>query len=249
MTADQDIPDMAMLDDVEFWAQQLEQHGILSARPEQVMADARNYRELECLAKALDTLETMGSLMELSAEYVEVPKPTDGGTNESRAPGGDRKFWSGVGDAVKVMKDRMPPLLSHNWLLTGIEGTSSWFNLSIVAQFANQETAGDEELGELRQAYLPETMLAFVSGLHYAGTGLSRDNLLECMDLAGLVAQRNSELAKVFVKAGRMTELVEAFAAASKALAIATGEKRATGSGSKKMREMGWSRDLWAVKQ
>lgn len=249
MTADQDIPDMAMLDDVEFWAQQLEQHGILSARPEQVMADARNYRELECLAKALDTLETMGSLMELSAEYVEVPKPTDGGTNESRAPGGDRKFWSGVGDAVKVMKDRMPPLLSHNWLLTGIEGTSSWFNLSIVAQFANQETAGDEELGELRQAYLPETMLAFVSGLHYAGTGLSRDNLLECMDLAGLVAQRNSELAKVFVKAGRMTELVEAFAAASKALAIATGEKRATGSGSKKMREMGWSRDLWAIKQ
>ncbi|OAQ91520.1 nuclear pore complex protein [Purpureocillium lilacinum] len=211
---DQEITDWATLDDIDFWAQQLEESGITTATPEEVMTSARNYRELECLAKALDGLETLGSLIELSTE----------------APSGDRpKFWTGVGEAVGVMKERMQPLLG-GWLLASIED-------------------GDEELAQLRQAYLPETILGFVSGLHYAGTGLSRDHLLESMELATIVAERNSDLMGVFVKAGRMTELVEAFAACSKALAVATGEKRATGSSSKKLRAMGWSRDLWAIKQ
>ncbi|XP_044714800.1 nuclear pore protein [Hirsutella rhossiliensis] len=205
--------DLGVFDDVDFWAQQLDQSGIASAVPEQVMTDARNYRELEHLARALDSLETMGSLMRLSKE----------------APPGDRTFWSGVGDAVKVMKDRMQPLLG-SWLLTSIEG-------------------GDKELRELRQVYLPEAILAFVSGLHYAGNGLSRDNLLECMELAGTVAERESNLATAFVEAKRMRELVEAFTACSKALATAKGNKGATGSSSKKLRETGWSRDLWTVKQ
>lgn len=87
-----------------------------------------------------------------------------------------------------------------------------------------------------------------MSALHFAGTGLSRDNLLESMELAAAVAERNSDLADAFCTAGRMTELVEAFAACSKSLAIKSGEKRATGSSSKKLREMGWSRDLWSVK-
>lgn len=65
--SDQEV-DPEALDDVKFWAQQLEQSGIHSAAPEQVMTDARNFRELECLARALDSLETMGSLMRLSAE-------------------------------------------------------------------------------------------------------------------------------------------------------------------------------------
>ncbi|PHH91262.1 hypothetical protein CDD83_1124 [Cordyceps sp. RAO-2017] len=214
---DQEIVDFGVLDDVDFWAQQLEQSGITGADPEQVMVDARNFRELEYLAKALDGLETMGSLMGLYPQYA------------ARAQSGDREFWPAVADAVEVMKERMQPMLD-GWLLTSIEG-------------------GDKELGELRRIYLPEAILAFVSGMHYAGTGLSRDNLLECMDLAGLVAERNSDLAQVFVKAGRMRELVESFAACSKALATMNVDKRAAGSSSKKLRETGWSRDLWAIKQ
>lgn len=68
------------------------------------------------------------------------------------------------------------------------------------------------------------------------------------MELASVIAERNSDVATTFIDAGRMMELVESFTACSKALAIATGEKRAAGSSSKKLREMGWSRDLWAVK-
>ncbi|KAJ6445572.1 nuclear pore complex protein [Purpureocillium lavendulum] len=226
----QEVMDWATLDDVDFWAQQLEESGITTATPEEVMTNARNFRELECLAKALDGLETLGSMVAISAEYAHVPLHTDLATDKrSRAPTGDRNFWTAVGDAVKTMKERMQPLLG-GWLLASIED-------------------GDEELAQLRQDYLPETILGFVSGLHCAGTSLSRDHLLESMELATIVAERNSDLTGVFVKAGRMTELVEAFAACSKALAVATGEKRATGSSSKKLREMGWSRDLWAIKQ
>ncbi|KAF7545620.1 hypothetical protein G7046_g9522 [Stylonectria norvegica] len=199
-------------EDIEFWAQSLERNDITDVSAATVFADARNFRELECLVMALDSLETIASLAELSNEV----------------PSASREFWGKVGDEIKNTKEHMQPLLSH-WLLAGIQ-------------------EGDEELAEIRQAYLPETILAYVSALHFAGTGLSRDNLLECMELAAVIAERSSDLSPAFVAAGRMKELVEVFAACSKALAITTGEKRAAGSSSKKLREMGWSRDLWSVK-
>ncbi|KAF4967625.1 hypothetical protein FZEAL_10509 [Fusarium zealandicum] len=192
----------------EFWAKHLDRRGIRDVTSQQVAADARKFRELESLVRALDSLETVASLAELADE------------NEPRG----RDFWATIGTEIKNTKENMQPLLG-NWLLVGIE-------------------EGDEELLQLRQAYLPETILAYVSALHFAGTGLSRDNLLECMELAAIIAERNSDLSTSFVTAGRMKELVEVFAACSKALAISTGEKRAGGSSSKKLREMGWSRDL-----
>lgn len=105
-----------------------------------------------------------------------------------------------------------------------------------------------KDLERIRDTYLPETILAYISTLHFAGTSLSRDHLLECMDLAAVIAQKGSNVAACFVKESRMKELVESFAACSKALAIATGEKKSAGSHSKKMRETGWSRELWSVK-
>ncbi|KAL7927454.1 nuclear pore protein 84/107 [Trichoderma austrokoningii] len=208
----QEETDSAWYEDVDFWARLLERSEISNMKAEQVMAEARNFRALENLVKALDALETVASLMLLSAELTH----------------GDRDFWGPVSDAIKKTKDYMKPLLK-GWLMPAIKG-------------------GDEELQDIRAAYLPETVLAYISALQFAGTGLSRDNLLECMELASLVAERESDLKDAFTEASRMTELVEAFAACSKALAIATGEKRPSGSGSKRLREMGWSRDLWSVK-
>lgn len=202
----------AELDRVEFWADQLEQKGIL-ANPEQVMAEARTFRELEKLAKALDTLETIASIVEISPE----------------APASNRDFWGNFGELVKAAKENMTPLLK-NWLISGIQD-------------------GDHELEGLRRAYLPETILAYISALHAAGTSLSRDWLLECMELASLITERDSDVLSLFVDAGRVKELLEAFAASSKTLAIATGEKRATGAGSKKLRELGWTRDIWSIKK
>lgn len=101
----------------------------------------------------------------------------------------------------------------------------------------------------LRDAYLPEAIIGYVSVLHFAGTSLSRDNLLECMELAAVIAKKDSDIASVLMKSGRMKEIVEGFANASKALAITTSEKKGSGGSSKKLREMGWTRELWSVKR
>lgn len=58
------------INDPGFWAQQLEQNGIQDISPQQVASHARNFRDLESLVRALDSLETIGSLAELSEEYV-----------------------------------------------------------------------------------------------------------------------------------------------------------------------------------
>ncbi|KAF4338251.1 nuclear pore [Fusarium beomiforme] len=195
-------------DTPQFWARQLDRRDIRDVTPQQALSDARKFRELENLVRALDSLETVASLAEL--------------TNEEQKK--KLEFWAAIADEVKNTKENIQPLLK-NWLLVDIE-------------------EGDKELRDLRQAYLPETILAYVGTLHFAGTGLSRDNLLECMELASIIAERDSDLSIAFVEAGRMKELVEVFAASSKALAISTGEKRTASTGSKKLREMGWSRDL-----
>jgi nuclear pore complex protein Nup107 len=79
---------------------------------------------------------------------------------------------------------------------------------------------------------------------------VSRDNLLECMELAALIAEKDSDVASVLMKSGRMKEMVEGFANASKALAVIGADKKTTTSASnKKMRELGWTRELWTVKR
>lgn len=154
-----------------------------------------------------------------------------------------RDFWTKVGNEVKAAKDHVRPLLK-SWLLG--QGASS--RVPRIIDDAHPGVLDDPELEVLRAVYLPETLLAYISTLHFAGTTLTRDNFLECMELAATIAEKDSDIAASFIKANRMKELVEAFAACSKALAIASGEKKAANSSSKKLREMGWSRELWSVK-
>lgn len=240
--------DEGWYDNVAFWSEQLERSNIHDTTPEKVLADARNFRELEALVKALDSLETMGAFADVSKEYVHATlrRCAHGYANDDRTHPGQRDFWSQVGDSIKTTKENMEPLLK-SWLLAGIQGTPPPQTRDAPSE-TNLDAGGDGELRELRQAYLPETILAYVSALQFAGTGLSRDWLLECMNLASLVAERGSDLEGTFVESKRVKELLQSFAASSKALAISTGDKRATGTGNKKLREMGWSRDLWSVK-
>lgn len=116
------------------------------------------------------------------------------------------------------------------------------------AHAANCKEIGDAELQLLREAYLPETILAYIMTLQFGGTTLTRDFLMECMDLCALVAAEDSDLLELFVKTGRLQEVVEAFAQASKALLIATSSRQGTSSRSKKMKVRGWTQELWTVK-
>lgn len=55
-------------DDPEFWKEQLEEGGITNVSHHKVAADARSFRELEALVKALDSLETVGALAAITRE-------------------------------------------------------------------------------------------------------------------------------------------------------------------------------------
>lgn len=117
--------DEAELDRPEFWADQLEQRNI-QADPETVRAHARTFRELERLVKALDTLETIASIVEISAEYVPSLQRTTSAveTNDkimSRASPTNRDFWGNFGEVVKAAKENVSPLLK-GWLMVGVQG-------------------------------------------------------------------------------------------------------------------------------
>lgn len=108
----------------------------------------------------------------------------------------------------------------------------------------------DEEapvLADIRIAYLPEVVLAYNSVLHFAGHAISREMLLQCMELAAVVAAKGSDVAACFVSAGRMSELVDAFAITSKAILRANEQGSKANKGRKKTVH-GETLDLWTVK-
>lgn len=161
-----------------------------------------------------------------------------------------RDFWVHIGEEVKRIKHLVQPCL-RGWLKESTDGMFKCCMPSAKTAPGGPNSATEEEDFELlRDMYLPETVLGYISVLHFAGTNLSRENLLECMELAATIAEKDSDLAVVLMKNGRMKEVVEGFASCSKALAVSGGDKKSGGGGSsKKMRELGWSRELWSVKR
>ncbi|CAK7209624.1 Nucleoporin nup84 [Sporothrix curviconia] len=148
--------------------------------------------------------------------------------NENADPVRDRNIAGSIDDNAKFIAGFMKPLLK-DWLLHSVDD--------------------DPDYAVLRESYLPQVVIGYASTLQFAGTTSSRDYLLECMELAAVVAAPDSDVAGVLVATGRMKELVESFASCSKALAIWTSDmKKGPGASSKKNREMGWSRELWSVK-
>jgi nuclear pore complex protein Nup107 len=96
-------------------------------------------------------------------------------------------------------------------------------------------------LDDIRNHYLPECILAYDSVLFYAGHALSRSYLVECMNLAQIVAS-NPTLTNAFVESKRMQELVTAFALDSKALLHANE----LDNGKKAKKDNGI--DIWQIK-
>ncbi len=113
------------VDDAGFWETLLEKSNITGSSAERAMADARSYRDLEAIVKALDNLETIASLVVLSAEYVPHFETCCVVANPShRMPATNRKFWNNVGEEIKLTKESMQPLLK-DWLLSGIAREST----------------------------------------------------------------------------------------------------------------------------
>ena len=95
-------------------------------------------------------------------------------------------------------------------------------------------------LTNIRNHYLPESVLAYNSVLYIAGHAITRNWLVECMNLAQVVAT-NDSLTEAFVQSSRMQELVKAFALSSQALLHANEQ------GSKKGKRVEGI-EIWQVK-
>ncbi|KAL1306728.1 hypothetical protein AAFC00_005393 [Neodothiora populina] len=70
----------------------------------------------------------------------------------------------------------------------------------------------ESELSQIRAHYLPEVVLAYNAALCAAAHLKSRDYFMNAMDLAAVVADNKTGLAVAIMAAGRMTEVVTAFA-------------------------------------
>lgn len=151
----------------------------------------------------------------------------------------------GLAGSIKSAKAHTQ-VLTKNWLMTYQYGRIPviYVHACFLILLADDLR---EELQDLRDVYLPETLLAYITTLQFAGLHLSRDFLLECMEFSTLVADEDSDLLKLFMKNGRLQELVELLAFASKNLLLVTSQKGST-SRSKKLRSKGWTHELWTVR-
>lgn len=113
----------------------------------------------------------------------------------------------------RVMKPAKSRLQAH--LQTVHQAMQPLFATDFLNTPNDQEES--EVLTIIRNHYLPECVLAYNSVLYFAGHALSRQNLVQCMELAQIVAQ-NPTLTNVFVASKRMKELVTTFALDSQAL-------------------------------
>lgn len=66
--------------------------------------------------------------------------------------------------------------------------------------------------------------------------------------MSARIAEEGSDLLELFMRTGRMKELVEVLALSSKALLITTSQRQSSASRSKKTRSKGWSQELWNVR-
>lgn len=88
-----------------------------------------------------------------------------------------------------------------------------------------QSTDEATDMAFIRDNYLPEVIIAYNTVLHTAGSLISRDNLIESMDLSVTIAESDNTLAECIMNAGRMRELVASFAQTSKLMLVLKSTK------------------------
>lgn len=167
------------------------------------------WAHLELLVQAMDNLEYWQDL----ADSIDTLPRNDSTTIKTAK--------KELRHALQAVQSAMQPLLDHGFLSSAMD---------------DQE---DHDLQQIRQHYLPECILAYNSALYFGGHVITRQNLVQCMDLAQQVAQ-NETLTGAFVASKRMQELVNAFALDSQALLRANEhEKTSTRAGGGKKSSLG----------
>jgi nuclear pore complex protein Nup107 len=120
-------------------------------------------------------------------------------------------------------------------------------NISTATQ-AGTEPQDPHSWG-VKCAYIPEIVLAYLSVLQTAAFFLQRDSAVssavKAMEIANLVADEHNEwLQKVFLKTGRMSDLVDGLAMVSKAM-LRLNEYDPKKSATKKRGNKGETLRIW----
>lgn len=79
------------------------------------------------------------------------------------------------------------------------------------------------DFDSIRESFIPEILIAYNTVLHSAGAAISRENLIQSMDLSVSIANM-VDIVECFQKAGRMRELVKSFAETSRKMLILKAE-------------------------
>ena len=139
----------------------------------------------------------------------------------------------------------MAPLL-RGWLEHPHDGT--YLSLCIMLQRVADGSTDDEatQFRAIRNAYLPDLVLAFINVLRDSARFHTRELLLKGMDLATLVAEEGSDVGECFVEAGKMAELVTAFAFTSQAIIRADEAGRRKSKSRRKLD--GKSLEIWSAR-
>lgn len=154
-------------------------------------------------SKTYYELEQLMQILSALADFVEAERAYTSLPNASsiRVPDGLKEAKSSLDAAMK-------PLL-EGLLLTPTDEVEA------------------ADLLTIRQQYVPEILIAYNAALYTSGFVMSREAMIQSMDLAVAVADDKTGLGESFKgQEGRMGELVKGFAEASKAMLVLGGKKR-----------------------
>ncbi|KAI9827544.1 MAG: Nucleoporin nup84 [Thelocarpon impressellum] len=157
------------------------------------------------------------------------------------------EYWKATTDQLPPQSDPTRARSWRNQLRKATDDVTSAVEPLLHGWLVDVPERDAAYMEALRNAYIPDVVIAYNSVLHYVGHALSRESLLQCMELSTVVAAKDSDILECFIKKGRLPELVTAFAISSKAI-LKANETRANKGGTRKRAGMGESLTVWNVK-
>lgn len=148
---------------------------------------------------------------------------------------------------VPAFADQVESMI-RDWLTSSSKLLSFLPNLLPSNMITDLLSTEEPQIVAIRESYLPEVVLACIVLLHEAGHQLSRDHFLQALDFSTLIAAESSDVSELFLKKGRMKDLVEMLAQISKCLLLANEQRKDAALTTKKRRALGWSNKIWDVK-
>ncbi|KAH6613974.1 107-domain-containing protein [Boeremia exigua] len=119
---------------------------------------------------------------------------------------------------LTICSQRAQPKVNTKPIKELLENITAVFD-SLIPSLADSHTADTPDILDLKRAYIPEIVITYLSILQTSSFLLHRETAIKAMEMANLVASPDNEwLQELFLRTGRMSELVQTFAKVSQAM-------------------------------